>query len=497
MRTACVLIFLALIFSQSSHANSTLSPALHLRKIKFRLTGQDPSSAEYYAIQKREKECAGQSAACMNDYLRAKVQEYMGQPQFIGKGVELVNSLMYFAPFSKPYEAVSEKSVERYRISDSLTLLSKRIFTENRKWTELFTANEYELTSTENTFVISDVLFFSSFIPDELKPVEKGSRLRVSLPEDIAAGFITTPRMNLRFFNTPVNEGRKRAAAVLRIGFCDDMFPAIERGEEHRLVEDQIARGKKFEEVIEGMKQANLHGQRKDCAQCHVYRSLDHLAWTFRGFELGLDPKPAPGRFTYLMPDGKVVDQPVRGIGHYARVLTEQEIFVPCQVKNLWTEFGGSSVTLERNKDLQDRLAAEYRREGSGIKDFLSFMVLQPEFRKVGRDLIVDPKFAAAEKVMINCNNCHGGRRPSFTKLPIMVNGVDRTQVWIERIISSLDIQPYSKNADYAEPMPPFDGPWQPSTSDLQAVREWIEAGVPDAEGKKHISLEWLESLAR
>ena len=474
--------------AQASTEAPRLSPAMHLRKIKFRLLGQDPDSLEYRELLARQAACARETAseACLDRHLRAKIREYMSRPEFVGRGVELVNSLLYLAPFPGPFERVKPTG-------DALTLLVERVFRENMSWTKLFTANEYDVIGLNPGLHANDVHYFTQFIPDALKPVRAGDRLRVKIPgEDIAAGILTTIRMSLRFYNTPVNEGRKRAAAIMRLGLCDDMFPAIERGDEHQQVEDQIAKGKKFEDIVAGMKDTEIHGQKRDCAQCHVYRSLDHLAWTFRGTELSLDPEPAPGRFTYLMPDGKVVDEPVRGLGHYARVLARQEPFIPCQVQTLWSEYVGEAASLKRDPDLSKRLAAEYQREGAGVQDVLEYMMMLPEFRTKSRGMLKDPRFKAAERILVNCNSCHS-TVPSFTNLPIMERGQDRTQHYVGRIIERLALAPYARATRRS--MPPRSSPWHPTDDDVKAVLTWIEAGAPDATGKQFISLEWLESL--
>jgi mono/diheme cytochrome c family protein len=486
MKLTAPFLLIALLFFAPLAQSEPLSPILQLRKIKLRLTGVDPSFQEYQTAKTDLDSCP--DSACVDGYLKNRIAEYMNSPQFVGRGVEFVNSLLYLNPLPKPYEDVKTTP-------DSLTLLVERVFRENRPWNELFLGNEYEIATAAPSLRLDDVNYFAHFIPEALKPLREGLRFLIQVPgPDLAAGILTTSRWNLRFFNTPVNEGRKRAAAILRIGFCDEMFPAIERGEEHKKVEDEIARGRRFEEMIGGLSNAELHGQKRDCAQCHVYRSLDHLAWTFRTSELGLGRRPAAGRFTYLMPGGQVVDQPVRGLGHYARVLTEQEPFAPCQVQNLWNEYAGDSKTLNANAELKRRLVAEYMRPNKGVKDFIAHMIMQPEFRAKAVERETDAKFAAAEKVLVHCNSCHASRRPSFTKLPIMVNGLDKTQHWIQRIIERMALEPYAQEQLIAD-MPPEESPWQPNREDVKAVLEWIEAGAPDAEGKTHISLEWLESL--
>lgn len=499
MRIALLVYLLLVLVAQFSLASEEqLTPAMHLRKIKFRLIGTDPSAAEYASFKKQLVECSREGdeirrRGCIDDRLREKITEYMSDAAFVGKGVEFINSLLYLAPFPQPVERMRPADPRFWQTQDSLTLLSTRLFKENRSWLKFFTENEYDVVATPS-LGLTDVQYFLNFIPRAMFPLAKGTRLRVTVPnEDVAAGFITTMRMNLRFYNTPVNEGRKRAAAILRVGFCDEMFPAIERGEEHRQVEDQIAQGKKFDEIVAGMKADAGHGQRQDCAQCHIYRSLDHLAWTFRGMELGLDKTPVAGRFTYLMPNGKVVDQPVRGLGHYVRVMAEQDPFLPCQVQNLWSEYVGNPRSLQKKPELLARLSTEIGRKDVGVKDFIATLMMLPEFRaKVAPD-DTNEKFAAAERILVNCNSCHAGKQPSFTELPIMEYGIDRTQDYVEKILDQLAMSPYSRETK--RQMPPKESAWQPSQADLKVILDWIEAGVPDAKGKTHISLDWLNSL--
>lgn len=491
MKTWIISFIIVAVPIVGGSSENQLSPLLHLRKIKMRLVAQDLTHKEQRWLSHKQMVCksAQDIESCLRQAFREKLQSYLKNPAFYGRAVEFTNSLLFLQPYSRPVERLREENVQSVNevglpsefdnktSNDSLGHLAWNIFSQNQSWRNFFISGDLTVSESE---------YFNTFIPQQAKPLRRGQSAKIQITNsDIAAGFITTPRFLFRNFNNPVNEGRKRAAAILRVALCDAMFPAIERGDEHKELENLIALGQARPAVSGG--NAGLHGTRRDCAQCHVYRGLDHMAWTFRSIELTLSDRPSSGRFTYLRANGELVDVPVRGIGHLAQILVQQPEFVDCQVRNFWSHYVGPVRYLDENPDRQKQLTDLYKSVDGRVKDFITELLMQPEFSQ--RHLpkrTINPLFANAERVLKNCNQCHQGFLPSFTQFPIGKDGQNLTSHFVARIIERLALRPLAKTD--TRTMPPASSAWQPREEDLKAVLDWIRAGVPDAQGVQQIN---------
>ncbi|MBX7232024.1 MAG: hypothetical protein K1X29_08055 [Bdellovibrionales bacterium] len=483
-------------FLMSSISNAQLlSPMLRLRTIKMRLIAQDLNASDYRWLETsfsacRNKKRNAEKDLCEQAALTGRIRLYMKSDSFLGRGMEFAYNLLAVQPATIPVESIQDDSDEHSsgrssasfsiaRLSkDALANLVKGIFSTNQSWNRFFTAGE---------FTTYEIEYYTKFIPSQIKPfsTQKSVPVKIENP-DIAAGFMITPRFLARYFNNPVNEGRKRAAGIMRVALCDSMFPAIERGEEHKAIEVEIALGRNqsAQGPIDG---AKLHGTRRDCAQCHVYRGLDHMAWTFRSTEIALSDHPAMGRFTYVRKNGELVDIPVRGIGHLARVITKQPEFLSCQVRHFWSRYVGPVRYLDEFPEKEADLVDTYKNIGGRVQDFIAYLMLRPELAMVDLPKAqLDPVFASAARVLTNCNQCHQGINPSFTILPIMKDGTNVTNYFAGRIIERLALKPYAKVKQRS--MPPESSPWQPKDEDLAAILTWIQAGMPDAQGVKHLN---------
>ena len=490
-------------FSAQAASDNYISPLVHLRKIKIRLTGSDPNSYEYRNFQNKISSCSSSKVSspsneCVNTALKEKIKEYINTDAFIGTSVDFLHELLYLKPNNIPYEIVRDESpLEKATRNNSLDNLFIDIFKNNRSWDDFFTSGRL---NGYNGFVTSfsgqsEVSYFSGHIDPSIKPIPHDSNFDVNIDNpDLAAGFMITPRFNSRYFNTPINEGRKRAAAILRVGLCDPMFPAIERGEEHIEVEDEIAKGLSFEEITSGLENsAALHGKRRDCMQCHVYRGLDHLAWTFRTTEQILAKQPTPGRFTYLKENGELIDEPVKGIGDFARKLTAQNEYQQCQVTNFWQRFVGNTEFLKDNPEELKSATKKFNADGGRVHNFIEYLLLHSEFRKKAPTTTsINPIYDKAKKVLNKCATCHRGVVPDFTSLPIGGVNNNQTEFYVERIIKRLGIKPYSSNG---RTMPPQSSPWQPSPDEIKAIKDWVESEAPDGRGNKHLPNNWLQNL--
>ena len=474
-----------------------LSPVMHLRKIKMRLTGSDPTYSEYTEFVSAISGCSDQKSSspdndCVGGVLEGKIGEYMRTEAFIGTNVDFVHALLYLRPNDTPYEF--RKTVS------SLDLLVDDIFRYNRSWDDFFTSGRFRAFNGKVDFSLShDSHYFSGHISPSQKPLPRDAYFDIEVADaDLAAGFMITPRFNARYFNGTVNGGRKRAAAILRIGICDTMFPAVERGDEHAGLEDRIARGLSIdEEPIDSQSLEKLHGRRRDCMQCHIYRGLDHLAWTFRASELVLSLKPTPGRFTYLRGNGDLIDEPVGGIGDFARKLVELEEYGQCQVRNFWRRFVGSEEVLDENPAVFADAVSSFDALGRRVQDFITYLVLHPEFRRIDPPTAktIDPVYGRVRDVFRHCSACHKGMPlPDFTSLPFVHgDGGDRTEYFVGRIIERLALEPYADAGERT--MPPESSPWQPNAEDLEAIKAWIRAGAPDENGRRHLSESWFDGL--
>ena len=496
-----------------------LSPQMHYRKIKMRLVGAEPTNSEYEAFQRSIESCQSsvesEQKSCIDKQLSLIIHDLMGRQEYIGKIQDFARELFYLKPLGKHYEKISDSESLYYGNEDTFSNLVARIFSNNLSWDEFYTSGEFSFNSNQaNGFGGVDYKYFSAYLSDEDKKNlilynpnnynygesndfytnnQKEITVKVEDP-NLAAGFMITPRFNARYYNTNINEGRKRSAAILRIGLCDPMFPAIERGQEHVGLEDEIAKGLNFDEILKAQNTAKLHGKRRDCMQCHVYRGLDHLAWTFRASEFVLDRKPSPGRFTYIREDGSLINDEVKGIGDFARKLVAEKQYRDCQTSHFFEKFVGDLKYLKQDPELLEKIGDNFDKVGRRVNDFIEYLLLSDEFRfKKRPHFVINELYKRAEAVLVNCNNCHKGKRPNFTKLPMIRKGKDVTEKYAELILEDLGIKPVS--FDGIRSMPPDSSPWQPNPDQIKDIENWIRSGMPDANGKKHLSESWLSSV--
>ena len=498
-----IIFALLLVFSTHSQAvEGFLSPAIHLRKIKMRLMGLDPSYDEYREFEERialcgEKDFSFPDNDCVNEALRENMRSWFATNAFLGKNVEFVHDLLYIAHERSLYGRVSivkpyGLEITNPKEKDSLTNFVINIFYNNLSWDYFFTGESFTGPFPRPSAYESqqELSWFANHISSGQRPIEsdndKTFHAQVNDPH-LAAGFMITPTFNQRFSNNPINKGRARAEVIIRVGLCDAMFPLTDLNEQYERLESLAARG--LGENASAQNREALHGLQPECQNCHIYRGLDPLAQTFWASELSLAQTPVPGRFTYRSKGGEIFDTPVEGIGHWARVLVTRAEYEQCQAKTFWKLFVGSPKLLEDDPLLMEKTVGAFNDNHRRVLDFIEYLLLSEQFRLREDPLIHrNPLFASAERVLEQCESCHQNEKgiPSFLQLPIAVDGEDRTEFYAGRIMRRLE------NGT----MPPISSPWRPSKGDVDSVFSWIRGGMPDVEGRVHRAAQLSENHA-
>ena len=490
-RTLGVLLFIW-ILPFFSTAQDYLSPLMHLRKIKIRLTGTDPSFEEYRDFEESIRDCGDREVShpenfCVRAALRERVGRFFSSSNFYRKSVDFVFDLVQSKYTALP---AGPKPLG----SDMLTNLAVSIFDQNLSWDHFFTSASFSLgedigeVAMFRDATIPERDYFSLHLPED----ERGRgplRVHIENPH-LAAGFVLTKEFFRRFFNNSTNQGRSRAAAIIRIGLCDIMSPEVVLNSIHEMVEDTIARGGRQQPRQGGS--GDEHGRREDCMNCHIGRGLDPLAQTFWATELILSQHPFPGRFTYTSADGELFDVPVEGIGHWMRVLVTRPEYERCQVRHFWEHFVGDSELLDENPQLMQEVLRVFNEKGRRVLDFFEYLLLSDEFaRKESSRQKQNSLFAEVSPTFEGCFSCHksSNRIPDFRRLPIGDGG--ETALYARRILERLALGPYS---NLPATMPP-PGTLSPTGRQLGSILRWIRGGMPDASGKMHLSREEVENI--
>ena len=267
------------------------------------------------------------------------------------------------------------------------------------------------------------------------------------------------------------------------------MFPAVERGQEHLMVEEQIAKGLSFEQIVSA--NSDDHGRKADCMQCHIHKGLDHISQTFNSIEGSLDTKPSPGRLRYTFKNGKVIDEQVEGIGDLVKKIIIQDEFKQCQVKNFWKRFVGPTDYLDDNPDVLREFVNEFEKNKRRVNSFIRVLVLSKEFRQNNLKTKGNQFYLNAKRVLAKCVDCHGSTQVDFTKVPIGGSQASH-QKMISRIVERLALKPLSQ-AQTAT-MPPEYSNWFPTQEERKAIVDWIQAGTPDLNGQNQLNNNWIEN---
>ena len=421
MRALLLFSMMAFPSKASLPPGEALSPTMHLRKVKMRLMGRDPTYGEYRDFQRQVSQVCGDDD-CAHGVLRDHVRRYMKTGAFFGRVLDFVDELLWLRPYTE-WDFPSREEKKDFP-GDTLTNLVLDIFRQNVSWDHFFVASVFRGGSSQGQLpsyslslmqlrTQSEYSYFVDHLEQGQVPPPHPRRhddwpfvARVADP-DLAAGLALTGRFNERFFNTTVNGGRKRAAGLIRLGLCESLIPEADLDAEHEARERHLALGLLSGRLAGGDQE---HGEHPECAQCHIDRGLDPLAQSFLATELVLAPSPIPGRFTYQTREGETFDVPVRGLGHWMRILVTRPEYARCQVKHFWGLLVGNPDDLENNPDLMEEVLEAFESRDHRVLDFVEYLVLSDEFRRKypsSQDRQISPLESRAQEALARCGSCH------------------------------------------------------------------------------------------
>lgn len=495
MALAAVVLAFAVHPEAEANAERVLGPATALSKIRDRLMGDWPTENDWRELEAEMNSRSCREVSCLQDFFGKKIREYTATPRYVGRMSLKVEELLYLRSSAFPWERSTSVNPQSdsfrydrftYETFNAMTALSRKVFAENRPWDHLYTSQMYSVFPSLQGDGVSEELWF--FRKDD----SEGGVRRVSdnrteaLPATVAAdltghpnasGVFSTPRFLTRFWNSSLNQGRKRAAAVFRVMICDSLFPALERRSQ-ALEETRTALGlgRESDKGAHGslITTVNRHATDPACIRCH--ERLDPLAWSMRGLEVGLSARAFPGRVRFYDESGKITNFEVDDFRSAIRVMTEQSKYRSCQVEHFVRWIIGRDVRIP--EDRMRQLESAFDNMGRKTNDFVEYLMLTPEFLTPPRQQRPSTSgpvslYEGATRVLMNCVRCHGSSYP-FMSL----------EKWDEGRLRDIAHQLDLIGGGQRRQMPPagYDR-WQPTSNDLDAVKKWIEAGAPDAAG--------------
>lgn len=458
-----------------------LSPESYLLKISQRLTGTWPTSRDYAKLAEEMETTNCRETSCLKDFFQSYIQDEMQSSAFYSEAVlKVFEKFGFQAPAYLPFPIYRRGNI--YSTSErfgSEILLVYRVFHQNLSIDELFTSQiQWSRMDLIEAF---DDLYDPPFKIQPVAAPVKGTPVDVKgypqIQTEISesdytshpnvSGMFSTDRFLKRYWNTPINGNRKRAAAVLKIMLCDALSPALER-DSQRVQEERLARGipptarvgsnnRSFEEIHK-----NRHAHQNDCALCHT--RLDPIARTMIPMELGVSNIPVSGNLRFYSGINELKDTKVRSFHELVTTATRQPRYVDCQLNWMFNWIVGKDVSLHpvRYQEIQE----QFERSGRKIKDLIVTLLLSPEFRGVPPEYAQAQTFARADGVLQNCYFCHS----SFTR----THG-EQLKLNLSKIAFKLDLA----HGGAKRAMPPTTHWWHPDSQDLGAIKTWFEQGAP------------------
>ncbi len=472
------LALFGLIFSHSARAQE-LPPHVFMHKVSMRLVGRPPTLAEKALLSKTMKPgCA--SVTCLDDFFRSFIREKMKAPEFYAIAYSKVTERFgYKSPSSSALSQIIKTGVDGGGASEGRDfMLVYRTFKENAPIDDLFTSQIVtDPTYPDLSAANPGFERFSIDVSRMPRPpqqsnyeflLENGStvnstQFNLSGHPNIA-GLFSSTRFLLRYWNSPINRNRKRAAAFFRVMLCDSMSPALER-ETQREKELRLALGISDEQYSadELVKiHLNKHANQKDCAVCHD--RLDPIGRTMRPLEVGVSGVSFKGQLRFANSLSENAEIEVSNFHDLAVKTTKQSKYIDCQTNWMIETFLGKDLGLPplRFTEFFKTVEKNKRRVKSTIEELL----MLPEFRGLVPKVIEPASLVAAKTVLSNCTECHANL---FRERP------EQIKARLSRISVCLDLLNDGKQLA----MPPSDHYWLPSDADLRSVKEWIKQGGP------------------
>ena len=486
-------LFFLLLFVLNGQA-AELSPAVYLMKLHERITGKWPEPKEYDSLHREMKRTHCSSVSCLKPYFRSQIEALMKEPEFYQWMILLVYEKMGFRAPMNPQLILSNADFSSSE--DIVNFLIFRTVMENRSIDELFTSQKYwnlvPKTYSSNTGIFepggfkiqqdkaprSKTVFVKipigegAFREEKLKETDYSGHPNVS-------GLLSTIRFLNRYWNSPVNQNRKRASAIFKSMLCDSLTPSLEReGEKDREKRMALGISEISTERSAAELQQNRHASQSDCRQCHS--RLDPLARTMRPMELGLSNESVPGKLRFFSAFNELTEVPADNFHDIIGKITKQDKYLECQVQWLVEKIIGKDVVLLPNRfgDLTRR----FERDGRRLKSFIADLLLAPEFIGEDTKFKEDSTFSGAQRVFMNCYHCHGN---------FVMGQTSSYKSKIKNIAEKLDLAHGGKNRQ----MPPMEHFWAPSSEDLGMISAWIKKGAPIASRKPILTKQEIEFI--
>jgi hypothetical protein len=419
--------------------------------------------------------------ANMNDeqfekYLDTKMDEYMLSPLFVEKMrirlLELfqmqVTSLTSPKLFSDSYNVnVNAQGAFDNFIQD--------LVKNNQSWDNLLLGNSYRLDLTQAK---NELDFFQNVLDVDAAYQAEGSMNLQALnnnQQNAVAGVLTTPRFYDRFFNTKLNENRKRAAAIFRIFLCDRMQPVLllSTDDKEQLINKALNQSA-ADQGMQALSNNARHGADPQCKSCHY--KLDPLG---KAFALSGDHPTAEkisGKLTFKKADGSMVNVSFNNIRGLAEAISKQSEYVSCQTQHFWNWFVGEDTPIENKSALEQKFTSLDKKPKEFIKHILTAT------RKMSRGIKEDDiRFSQVQPIFNRCNSCHA----SVYTAP----SVHTQEDWKADADSMLLAQDVIRATNLHESgvvkMPPRNAGWSLEGKERELVKAWLKGGAKLNNGEK------------
>lgn len=478
--------FTVSLVAATSSVAMPLSAEGYLTKISERLTGKWPSPHEFSKLKNEKLRTGCSQVPCLQDFFRTYIREKMDTSDFYSEAVLKVYERFGLRAPEYPPFPIDENGINSFWNDSTEDLLIYRVFKLDRPIDELFTSQVYW-----HRFFHSGGPFAGYFGID-IDGVREGAIQQMGederrlypeinwlVPQVIdlnghpnIAGLFSTKRFLERYWNSPANGNRKRAAAIFKIMLCDEMAPALERDQQQGR-EEALALGvSEAQTTVRSLEEIHRtrHANQKDCRQCHM--RLDPMARTMRPLELGVAAFPSPGNLKFYNSFDDIQDIPVKNFSDLIRKATQQQKYLDCQLNWLVTWIMGRDVNIHPVRF--ETLIEDFEKSGRNIKSSIENLLLSPEFQGIPSQFEEPPSLNKSKVVLEECEFCHG----SFLK----TRG-DKLKLNLAKIAVVLDLTNDGRNRT----MPPKSHWWRPTSEEVQDVKTWIQEGAPLIKGKPPI----------
>lgn len=474
----------------SAEAFETLDANARLRRLSLITRGRDAGNYEKASLLRTVP-------GAQEKWFAKKAKEYTSSDEFQDK---MMSNL------SKLFRIREPRTSYNTRVT-SMHLLFHKILSENLSWDNILTSQTFAIAKDSN--LAGGINYYKGAISEEklrgledyfnvgvLNQIEKemgnGSNVDgidwnnkgvpVESDSPRIAGVLTDPHFLERYWTTPINQNRKRAAAIFRIFLCDEMravilpdASALKAIEEAGLDKSSGGAGpmSKAQTSL-----AARHATDQKCATCHT--KLDPLANVFRSGSNRLPSRPIPGALTYKRRSGELVQVPFRTAQELAQALVKQPEYASCQVRHFWDWFIGSDVAL--SPEMETNLVQKFNEVGRRPREFANYLVNLKDFYNFPKLTLDKIEYRHVGGLLRDCQSCHDMEveAPRLSKLPFddsLMTSHDRI---VEKVIQNLDLLGDGGKAS----MPPQRAGWKVNTADRARLMAWLANGAPDDNGK-------------